>query len=515
MDNTDTPEDEADIPSNSLDDQPIKKCGDEVHPLIKAKRLLKKLNTLKSIEDTKCETDYHEECQKSWKDCKSEGAKTFCPKTCQIKDCASRLKEIGKHAHYSQSSKDNPKYNCSRMEEQGTCMVPSEKTAEVCPGTCGLCEKFKDYCPFSMDEHMLCHHLKHSTNRKMRKVRKCIRRKKRALKKKIANNECGGSSSGKPTKGGATNSSSNSNSNSNSQSNSGENQQQNQNQQKSQQPHSGEKTQQPSPDSPPQAPVDPSQSQPPAEQPASSPPQPQEPAATPTSNDNAPEPPGEPDTEPVMDPDLKDIDQEMNDLQDDEPIPTSFDGVKTEKCGDECHPIHKVKKYMETKSSSSSSSRTMMEVYKSERCTIDYHDSCSREMKSCNSSRANSWCPKTCQNSQCGSQLDAAGTGPENEPDYPEKCENHVRYDCRFMEDRGDCMVLSKPVSTLCPRTCCFCQELRNYLPRIPSEQKLMMYLSKSKDEKHRKIARWCKKKKTMLRHNVLKKKCSSKSKSS
>lgn len=55
--------------------------------------------------------------------------------------------------------------------------------------------------PFSVEEQVMNFHMKHSTDRKVRKIVRVIRRKKNQLKKKISENACGEPVTGRPQRG--------------------------------------------------------------------------------------------------------------------------------------------------------------------------------------------------------------------------------------------------------------------------------------------------------------------------
>lgn len=54
------------------------------------------------------------------------------------------------------------------------------------------------------------------------------------------------------------------------------------------------------------------------------------------------------------------------------------------------------------------------------------------------------------------------GKGPEDQPVWADVCSNHPKYNCGFLEARGDCLAIPQAISKLCPRSCCFCKERKN-----------------------------------------------------
>lgn len=52
--------------------------------------------------------------------------------------------EIGKGADKPQFTKncvDDPKFDCAKMQSDGSCLVSLQKVGKACPKTCGLCEQ--------------------------------------------------------------------------------------------------------------------------------------------------------------------------------------------------------------------------------------------------------------------------------------------------------------------------------------------------------------------------------------
>jgi len=150
----------------------------------------------------------------------------------------------------------------------------------------------------------------------------------------------------------------------------------------------------------------------------------------------------------------------------------------------------------------------MTEEYEKEKCKCDYHGSCQNIWKTCTSEGSKTFCPSTCGNSQCGPALDSIGKGPEDQPVWADKCSNHPKYNCTFLEARGDCMAIPQAISKLCPRSCGFCKELRDYMPFMPEELRRMKWLEKYQGGKHKKIHRLCQHKRRVLHKKILKKKC-------
>lgn len=56
------------------------------------------------------------------------------------------MKNIGKNAQYSKSCTNDKKYNCTEMQNSGSCMLGIKKMADVCGATCGNCEKCINKC---------------------------------------------------------------------------------------------------------------------------------------------------------------------------------------------------------------------------------------------------------------------------------------------------------------------------------------------------------------------------------
>lgn len=48
---------------------------------------------------------------------------------------------------------------------------------------------------------------------------------------------------------------------------------------------------------------------------------------------------------------------------------------------------------------------------------------------------------------------------PGGEPELQDNCVDDPKYDCSFLKDRGDCMLLGWKVSKICAKTCEYCKE--------------------------------------------------------
>jgi hypothetical protein len=197
--------------------------------------------------------------------------------------------------------------------------------------------------------------------------------------------------------------------------------------------------------------------------------------------------------------DCKDVDKDIEAANAGQEPLNEFDGQKLKKCGNDVHPIAKMKRYMDNKG--------ITEEYKKSKCSCDYHSSCASGWSSCNSPASRA-CPKTCGKSSCEADLAALGTSEHEQPTYNENCVDNPKYNCSFLVDRGDCLMLAKSMSALCPKSACLCQQTRDYLPYMPEEQKLTQWMENHENGKHKKLCKWVKHKKSVIRHKALKKKC-------
>jgi hypothetical protein len=228
----------------------------------------------------------------------------------------------------------------------------------------------------------------------------------------------------------------------------------------------------------------------------------------PAESPNQQEPEDEPEADEPLPADLQEVDKEMDDFSKGEPPEDGFDGQKCKKCGNETHPAVKLRNYMNKKKINGTS---ISEEYEKEKCKCDYHGSCQNIWKSCTSTGSKSFCPATCGNFQCGKDMNDIGKGPEDQPVWADVCSNHPKYNCGFLEARGDCLAIPQAISKLCPRSCCFCKELRDHMPFMPEELKRIKWLENYQGGKHKKVARWCAHKRRVIRKKVIKKKCSAK----
>jgi hypothetical protein len=214
-----------------------------------------------------------------------------------------------------------------------------------------------------------------------------------------------------------------------------------------------------------------------------------------SSSDDNSEPPPLPD-------DLKDVEQEIEAANAGKEPLNEFDGQKLKKCGNDVHPMAKMKRYMDDKK--------ITEEYQNSKCDSDYHSSCSSAWKGCNTSASRA-CPKTCGKSDCAADLASLGKSDRDQPTYNDNCADNLKYNCSFLVDRGDCVLLQKMMSTLCPKTACLCSQTRDYLPYMPEEHKTMQWMNNHAGGKYKKLCKWIKHKKIVIRHKALKKKCDSK----
>jgi len=140
---------------STFDNVKIKKCNKEQHVITKVVTVLKKKEIMKEYQSNKCNCDYHDNCESSWKSCDSEEAKTFCPKACKQTNCY-RLRFHGytnpnQRPTYSKD-KDDEKRDCKFLAKRGDCTSNANVMSDLCPETCRYTKADKDYLPYIPEE---------------------------------------------------------------------------------------------------------------------------------------------------------------------------------------------------------------------------------------------------------------------------------------------------------------------------------------------------------------------------
>uniref|UniRef100_A0A915JE64 ShKT domain-containing protein n=1 Tax=Romanomermis culicivorax TaxID=13658 RepID=A0A915JE64_ROMCU len=175
----------------------------------------------------------------------------------------------------------------------------------------------------------------------------------------------------------------------------------------------------------------------------------------------------------------------------------SFAGQTLQKCAGKPHPVLVISKILKDKG--------IDKEFKDNMCRADYHISCNTPIWSgCQVTGAKKFCPKTCKISDC-SALKAHGNDDKSKPVIKSKadCKDSSAVNCSSLYDRGDCFAMPGPLSSLCPKTCGFCEQDNGVAPFMPDQEKLYWWLSTYQDGKYSDYAQMLAEKESQLKENV------------
>jgi len=198
--------------------------------------------------------------------------------------------------------------------------------------------------------------------------------------------------------------------------------------------------------------------------------------------------------------DLKDLDEEVEKDNKDNPPPSTFDNVKPKPCAGETHYLLKTITTLKKKK--------IYEEYQEKKCDCDYHDNCAGEWSGCDSHDSRTFCPKSCGSKNCYQLRFYGYLNPHERPKYDNgECKDSAS-DCNQRKSKGDCLSAPEDMSSSCAKSSGTCSEDKDYMPYMPEEGKLEQWLARYEEKKYEKYSRYISTKRTITKTKVSKKMC-------
>jgi len=196
---------------------------------------------------------------------------------------------------------------------------------------------------------------------------------------------------------------------------------------------------------------------------------------------------------------LKDLDDEVEKDNKENPPPSTFDNAKPKPCGGETHYLLKVVTTLKKK---------IFSEYQENKCNCDYHDNCGGSWAGCDSHDSRTFCPKACGSKNCYQLRFFGYLNPHERPKYDGgECKDNSE-DCGSKQSKGDCLSDPEGMSSACPRTSGTCSEDKDFLPYMPEEGKIQAWLARYENKKYEKYSRYISVKRTIVTKKVQKNLC-------
>ncbi|VDP05711.1 unnamed protein product [Soboliphyme baturini] len=148
---------------------------------------------------------------------------------------------------------------------------------------------------------------------------------------------------------------------------------------------------------------------------------------------------------------------------------TAFNKKVLKQCAGERHPISKILPLMRKTG--------IYDEYLENRCDTDYHGNCKNVWHNCVQNESRIFCPKTCGDPMCGN-LRFYGSFKYDTFNYQSNCQNSQAYSCEQLRQRGDCLSNPGSMAEICPESCGYCHNDIDFLPYMPEQQKIIMWLT-------------------------------------
>jgi hypothetical protein len=199
-------------------------------------------------------------------------------------------------------------------------------------------------------------------------------------------------------------------------------------------------------------------------------------------------------------PELKELDDEVEQDNKDSPPPTTFDNAKPKPCAGESHYMLKIVTTLKKKQ--------IYTEYLENKCNADYHDNCASSWSGCDTHDSRTFCPKTCGSKNCYQMRFFGYLNPHERPKYDNTDCKDQSQDCQNRIAKGDSLSDPEGMSSACAESAGFCSADKDYLPYMPEEQKMHAWLKRYENKKYEKYSRYISVKRTITEKKVQRNMC-------